>query len=651
MRYFSLIISLFVTANGLAETDLQLDKITINSSKDELMTMNFQVFERSEFINRYENLASFLEQQNGMQVQQSGGLGNPALISIRGANSSQTQLLINGIAVNNSQYGSYDLNSIPINQIERIEISRSGSSFDLSDRAIGGTINIVTRVQGSGHTLSMRYRSESTYAFAMSSQPSQGLSVQYDHEQSANNYDYPVPSPYNDSQNQNQIRPLENAEFRRSSLQLIQQFESLTISGRYNQQDKNIPYYFRNNPDNSAQLSQEDFSLSATDNYQFNHQISNAKIMSDHQWQLYLNKVDERYQDPDGLIGLGMDNDDFNQYKVELQGQSKIEIKNWLFQSQLQGFEEGFASRHTDDTDSYECDTPQGSCDQLAYQKSLTILIAGKWIDLKKNHDISFDFYRKASNSYNRKRSTISSSNESNQIFYGYNFKYGYYFNQHEAQLSLKKSHKTPSLFQRYGDRGLLLGNEDLLAETSRTLAIDLLFRMSDQQQLTSSIFYRQLEDAIVPVYDSRGIGRYENSSQATLMGIESTWRLQGQYFYSQASLDFYDSLVTDEDIKSFDNKKIAGIYHSNIGLMAGYKLGPHDFKLTHKTSGLLYIDRSNIVNGEDHSIMAANYHYRHDSITIGGKVQNLTDSQYKDFTNRHAIGRQWLLFFNYSFK
>lgn len=651
MRFLSFLISFFaITNHCIAEKDLLLDTVTVRASENEMMSMSFKVFDRSQFINGYENLSDFLDQQSGMQIQQSGGLGNPALVSIRGANSSQTQFMINGITINNSQYGSYDLNSVPLNQIERIEISRSASSFDLIDHAIGGTINIITRQPDKIHSLSLGYGSESTVKFSTSNQIWQGAALQLDHEQSENDYEFPVPSPFNDSQNRNQIQSLNNAKFKRSSLQLVQQVDSLLVTARLNEQDKNIPDYFRNHPDNTARLSQQNFSFTASDQHQFIYNSSLMTLESQHKWQFFLNKINEQYKDLDGLIGLGTDNDRFSQYKIEIQGQSKFKIKNWQVQGQLQAFEEGFSSRYINDSDSFECTTPQGNCDQLAFEKSLIALIAGKWTNKKQNQQLTLDLYRKSNASFNRQRHSSKHSNKDQRKFYGYNAQYGFYFDQFETLFSLKKSQKIPSLYQRFGDRGLLLGNSDLVAEIGQTLSVDIVARLGSAHELSSSIFHRYLENAIVPVYDSRGVGRYENSSQATLTGIESQWRFRSEMFYGQASIDLYDSLVTDPNVKSFDQKHLAGIYHTSFGILAGWKSGNHHLHLKQNFNTRLYIDRSNLINGEEHAITSANYQYQYKNFVIGGKIKNLTDNEYKDFTNRPAIGRQWHLYLNYSY-
>ena len=650
MRNFFLFFTLLLSLNSHANEEIQLESITVEANKDGLMNSDYQVFQREDFINRYQNLSSFLQQQNGLQVQQAGGLGNPALISIRGASASQTTLLVNGITTNNSQYGGYDLNTIPLNQIERIEISRSGSSFDLSDQAIGGTINIITREGSSNKNISLSLGSEQTLAASISSPLSQGLSIQVDHEQSANDYDYPVPSPISDSTKRNQVQTLENSEFERTSVQLVQSFKEISARVRLNKQSKNMPDYFRNDPKNNANLSQKDATLSLQGNHKLEHENNDEQFSSEHNWQAFHQNTNEHYQDSMGVIGLGKDNDKFIQTRTEAQWQSKLLFHQWQFQTQLSGYEESFSSQYLDDDDSYLCTTPQGNCDQIAYQQGSQILVGARWSNQKQSQQITTDVYQSRTNSYNRKRSTVTGSEEKNKSFIGYNIKYSLFAEKNEIHFSIKHSNRQPSLFQLFGDRGLLLGNPDLLDETSLSYSIDHLYRINDKHQMNSAIFYRQLENAIVPVYDSRGVGRYENSKEAYLAGIEWKWRFQAEHFYSHLGADLYQSNSIDDEVKSFDNKQIAGIYHNSLSLITGWTQQRHNFELVNRINGNIYIDRSNLIAGDDHYLLDANYQYQYAKISLGFSIKNLTNTQYKDFTNRPAIGRQWIIFTHYNF-
>lgn len=636
--------------NSYAENSIQLDTVTVGAHKSSLMNGDYQIFQREDFINRYQNLSSFLQQQNGLQVQQAGGLGNPALISIRGANSSQTTLLINGIKANNSQFGGYDLNTIPLNQIEAIEISRSGSSFDLADQAIGGTINIITRQSEKRPSLSINVGSEKTITTSFSSPLTQGLSVQLDHEQSANDYDFPVPTPINNPQNRDQEQSLKNAEFERSSIQLVQKYKKLSARIRYNKQNKNIPDYFRNSDKNNAYISQEDLTLSLQGEHQFIHKKDDRQFSTEHNWQLFHQSTDENYQDQQGVIGLGTDNDKFIQSRSEMQWQSKLLLNQWQLLIQTSAFQENFTSKYLDDSDSYSCINPQGNCDQVADQLGSTVLLGARWSNKKRNQQISGDIYNTNTNSQNQLRNKKDRSEKDSQYFVGYNFKYSILSTNTETHFNIKKSNRYPSLFQLFGDRGLLLGNPSLEDERSINYSIDNLYKINNQHQVNSAIFYRELENAIIPVYDSRGVGRYENSKEAYLSGIEMQWKYQNNYFHNQLALDLYRSSTTDKKVKSFDDKKIAGVYHNSFNLITGFNIQHHNLEIINQFRRDIYIDRSNSTQGDHNHIIDINYQYQYDQFSLGASLKNIADIKYNDFTNRPATRRQWMIFTRYNF-
>ena len=77
-------------------------------------------------------------------------LGTNQTISIRGASTGNTLVLIDGIPVNDpsaiSNY--YDINFIPTEQIERIEILKGGQSTLYGSDAVAGVVNIITKKAG-----------------------------------------------------------------------------------------------------------------------------------------------------------------------------------------------------------------------------------------------------------------------------------------------------------------------------------------------------------------------------------------------------------------------------------------------------------------------------------------------------------------------
>ena len=85
-----------------------------------------------------------------------------ATASLRGLGSSSTLVLLNGRRIASSAYADpnqgksavYDLNSIPISAIERVEIFKDGASAVYGSDAIAGVINFITKTDYTGFDMS-----------------------------------------------------------------------------------------------------------------------------------------------------------------------------------------------------------------------------------------------------------------------------------------------------------------------------------------------------------------------------------------------------------------------------------------------------------------------------------------------------------------
>lgn len=83
------------------------------------------------------------------QVNNGGGDGS-ATVSLRGLGSARTLLLLNG-----RRLVSVDVNAIPINMIERVDVLKDGASSTYGSDAIGGVVNFITRKSFQGSELAM----------------------------------------------------------------------------------------------------------------------------------------------------------------------------------------------------------------------------------------------------------------------------------------------------------------------------------------------------------------------------------------------------------------------------------------------------------------------------------------------------------------
>lgn len=102
------------------------------------------------------SLSQALQTLGGVQLQDTSGNGSQVLLSMRGfgANaSSNTLLMVNGIPLTNPDMAPPDLNAIPVQEIEYIEVFAGSESVLYGDQAVGGIINVVTRHQAKNNLI------------------------------------------------------------------------------------------------------------------------------------------------------------------------------------------------------------------------------------------------------------------------------------------------------------------------------------------------------------------------------------------------------------------------------------------------------------------------------------------------------------------
>lgn len=99
------------------------------------------------------DLIDLLARQTGIDVSRTGGPGQSSTVFVRGANSNQTLILIDGVRVNATGQGLFDLAQLPPDQIERIEIVRGPRAALWGSDAIGGVIHVFTRDPAAGASL------------------------------------------------------------------------------------------------------------------------------------------------------------------------------------------------------------------------------------------------------------------------------------------------------------------------------------------------------------------------------------------------------------------------------------------------------------------------------------------------------------------
>ncbi len=90
-----------------------------------------------------------LKEELGMDVIQNGPPGTNTSVFMRGAGSSSTLVLVDGVQVNTNTVGSFNFADLTVDNIEKVEILRGPQSTLWGSDAVGGVINIITK-KGTG---------------------------------------------------------------------------------------------------------------------------------------------------------------------------------------------------------------------------------------------------------------------------------------------------------------------------------------------------------------------------------------------------------------------------------------------------------------------------------------------------------------------
>ncbi|MGB4520577.1 MAG: TonB-dependent receptor [Candidatus Omnitrophota bacterium] len=92
-----------------------------------------------------ESPAKVLEEISSVAIKDYGGPAAAKYISMRGANSKQVLIMIDGRPVNSAHSGDVDLGTIPVDNISRIEVVHGPVSGLYGSSAMGGVVNIITK--------------------------------------------------------------------------------------------------------------------------------------------------------------------------------------------------------------------------------------------------------------------------------------------------------------------------------------------------------------------------------------------------------------------------------------------------------------------------------------------------------------------------
>src|SRR3954469_15166805 len=139
---------------GLQTVEAESERIVVSATRIETLEEDspatIDVIRADEIeIKQIRRVADALREVPGLSVIQSGAPGSLTTVFTRGLRSEHTQVLLDGIPVNQGLQGAFNFADLTTDNIERIEIVRGPQSTLYGPRALAGVIQLFTK-RGSG---------------------------------------------------------------------------------------------------------------------------------------------------------------------------------------------------------------------------------------------------------------------------------------------------------------------------------------------------------------------------------------------------------------------------------------------------------------------------------------------------------------------
>jgi iron complex outermembrane receptor protein len=147
---------MMVAGIAMAETGehISLGEIVVTAARTEQrirrVPANVTVIDEEDIKNsNAKNVANLLRTEEGIVVRDPLGNGKTSQVDLRGFGETgpyNTLVLVDGRRVNEIDFSGVDWTQIPLDQIERVEVVRGTGSVLYGDNAVGGVINIITKI-------------------------------------------------------------------------------------------------------------------------------------------------------------------------------------------------------------------------------------------------------------------------------------------------------------------------------------------------------------------------------------------------------------------------------------------------------------------------------------------------------------------------
>ena len=560
----------------------------------------------------------------GLYARSYDGLAGPQIPSIRGSNPDQVLVILDDMRLNNAQGGGFDLNIIPVEAIERIEIVRGGHSALLGTDAVGGAIHLISRETQAPRGFSYSVRStlgsfgNRIYTFNGAHRlGSLSTFLTVNRTENEGNFTYSLP----DSEEE---LTRENNDY---------QGDNIFFKANLDIQDKNrIQFLFQSLRSERGVIGSVSFPSPEARRTEKRRLFSiRSENQAAHRFRiiqnLYYNTYDNHYRNPGGWIP----EDDLHEntsFGLDIQGQWNINSRfNAIIGTEYR--EDRLNSTKFADIKR----TVQSITLQIEYSMPWTFMdlpSQWKWIPA-----IRWSRYSDVESKACPKLGMLLRVGE---------------FNAFSIRGNIGQAYRVPSFNDLYWpEDDFTKGNPDLKPESSTNFDIGLEYsrRHALFLQVGSTYFHNQLENLILWEPDESFKWTPRNIGQTQIVGVENSisLRLPDNRIHLKIAYTWMEA-VDKTDASANKGKRLIYRPDNKIDFSGGFRLGPVDANLNYRIVSKRYINPENTQSLPDYRLLNGNLGttFTIRGLQIDAKLQglNLLDKSVYLLDGYPLPGREW---------
>ena len=547
---------LALTAAGAAQADSELDsplnEITVTATR--VAEPIDQALEPILVINRAEladslaiDVGDVLRYHAGLDIGQSGGAGQPLSLFIRGTNSDQSIVMIDGVRINAGTQALAPLMNLSPELFDRIDIVKGPRSAIYGTDAIGGVVNLLTRTDGvSGADAMLDYGRYGTGVFAVDGNYTAGgtsMQAALTGQQTSGFPTYAADTLDSGYKNLS------------GTAAITTHLGDLELGARYYQATGTTHY---SNAVYNADFTAIESFTPLTEHFSNSLYAAHASGDLTDIWHslLTLSRViDDLRQEQDDPYALGNVGDFDYTSRDTIDWQNNVKIAGARLNQTL-------------------------TFGAIVYDEQTNSLIYGTGYSID-THAQTYYLQDQLEAGKNR---LLLASGVAHYPGFGdhttWNAEYGYSITTDTLlTMSAGTAFRAPSATDRFGYGG----TPDLLPETSRNFEIGLKSRVASYQEITFAAYQDTIDDLIVFVPNPANLiygGENQNVDRARIRGIEASWALRAEPWSVLAEASLQDPL------NLADNSQLLRRTRHSFTLNGSRKIGRGEFGLNLLLSG-----------------------------------------------------------------